>query len=202
MIDNGLKGVLSMVIAIFGMLLLFIIIFAVFYYFKYLRKYIEYDLDENLDVSSDAFGNGDTLPVRHTGRGEDISPSLKLGTVKADAKSIAVIMDDPDTPIGTFTHWVVWNIPANVSFIPEGIQKEKTISSLGNACHGKNGYLTTGYRGPKPPRGIGVHTYRFKVYVLDTELKLKSSTGKNRLLIAMKGHVIQYGVLTGRFGSW
>jgi hypothetical protein len=162
---------------------------------------MEDDHEVNLCVSSDVFENGGIIPKRYTGRGEDISPPLKLGPVMAEAKSIAVIMDDPDTPIGTFTHWVIWNIPANTGFIPEGIPKEKTVSSLGNACQGRNGYSTAGYRGPKPPRGLGTHTYRFKVYVLDTELALRSGAGKRQLLRAMKGHVIQHGILTGRFGS-
>lgn len=186
---------------IIGICLFLIIAFAVVYYLSCLKNVTEEDHEDNLCVSSDAFENGGTIPIRYTGRGEDKSPSLKLGTIMNGAKSIAVIMDDPDTPIGTFTHWVIWNIPSTVNDIPEGISREKTLSSLGNACQSKNGYLTTGYRGPKPPRGIGTHTYRLKVYVLDTELKLRSNAGKKLLLRAMKGHIIQYGILTGRFGN-
>lgn len=185
---------------IFGVCL-FIIMTAVIVYFSCLRKEKEDDPEVNLSVSSDAFENGGIIPKRYTGRGEDISPSLKFGSVRAEANSIAIIMDDPDTPIGTFTHWVVWNIPAHICFIPEGLPKEKTISLLGNACQGKNGFFFTGYMGPKPPEGFGSHTYRFKVYVLDTKLALSGNTGKKRLLRAMKGHIIQYGILTGRFES-
>lgn len=189
---------IGMIYILCGISIFTVLSLTILYYFSFAR--VEYDYEINLNVSSDSFENYGFIPERYTGRGEDISPSLKIDKVIAEAKSIAIIMDDPDTPIGTFTHWVVWNIPANISYIPEGLPKEKSIALLGDACQGKNGYLTTGYRGPKPPRGTGAHLYRFKVYVLDTELKLKSSAGKNQLQRAMDGHVLQYGILTGRFG--
>jgi Raf kinase inhibitor-like YbhB/YbcL family protein len=184
-----------------GICLFIVVVVAMIYFFSYIKIEQDYEPKVNLKVSSDAFENDGIIPKRYTGRGEDISPSLKFETILPEAKTIAIIVDDPDTPIGTFTHWVVWNIPSNVSIISEGIQKGKILSSIGNARQGKNGYLINGYRGPKPPNVTGTHTYRFKVYVLNTELTLKSNAGKKQLLRAMKGNVIQYGILTGRFRS-
>lgn len=154
----------------------------------------------NLSVSSDAFENVGTIPIRYTGNGDNVSPSLKFGPIASGAKTIAIIMDDPDTPMGTFTHWVVWNIPADRSVIPENIPDGATVASLGNANQGRNGYLVNGYRGPKPPKGTGIHAYRFKVYVLDTKLTLSNNAGKKDLLNAMKGHILQYGKLVGKSG--
>ena len=154
----------------------------------------------NVKITSNAFTEGGNIPVKHTGRGEDISPQLKLNQVGDRAKSIAVIMDDLDHPFGMFNHWVIWNIPADNNIISEGIPREKVVDSLGEAIQGKSHYGGKHYyRGPKPP--FGTHEYSFKIYVLDTVLDLPVETGKYELQKAMKGHILQYGVLTGRFGK-
>lgn len=155
----------------------------------------DYSLTENLKVTSDAFTEGGMIPTKFTGRGEDISPNLKLAEISPDAKSIAVIMDDHDHPLGIYNHWVIWNIPVS-NEVPEGISHGKIVNSLGGAVQG-NGYGRHKYRGPKPP--YGTHRYKFNVYVLDTTLDLSSDSGKAELVQSMKGHVLQYGSLTGKY---
>mgnify|MGYP001083179788 CR=1 FL=1 len=151
---------------------------------------------EALAVTSSAFLEGGKIPVKHTGRAEDISPELKLSAVSEKAKSIAVILDDLDVPgMGILTHWVIWNLPVQ-NFIPENIPHGEVVPSLGNAVQGI-GYGKHRYRGPNPPHGS--HRYRFHVYVLDKRLDLSGDSGKNELLKAMEGHILQYGSLTGQF---
>lgn len=162
------------------------------------RDYV--NSENNLKVTSDAFEEGGIMPVKYTGKGEDISPSLNWGELDSKAKSIAIIMDDLDAPVGIFNHWVIWNIPASFSGIPEGVPKEEVVESLGNAVQGKNEYGGKHYyRGPLPP--FGTHRYIFKVYVLDTQLNLNHNTDKKGLQKAMGGHILQYGTLMGKFGA-
>ncbi|NLV35208.1 MAG: YbhB/YbcL family Raf kinase inhibitor-like protein, partial [Clostridiaceae bacterium] len=145
-------------------------------------------MTENLKVESDAFENGGNIPVKHTGKGEDVSPSLMLDGICQDAVSMVVIMDDLDFPLGTYNHWVMWNIPASFSVIPEAVPKQTVVSSLGNAVQGKSNYGGKHYyRGPLPP--FGSHTYVFKVFVLDTMLELDSEAGKSQVMKAMDGHI-------------
>lgn len=152
----------------------------------------------NLDVTSRAFEDGGIIPKKYTGRGDDISPPIKLGAIDKKGKTVAIIMDDLDHPLGVYNHWGIWNIPAGFSDIPEGISKEENVKSLGNAVQGKSDYGSKHYyRGPKPP--FGTHKYVFKVYVLDTTLHLNQSSGKKELQRAMEGHILQYGILTGYF---
>lgn len=154
----------------------------------------------NLVITSSAFENGGMIPKRYTGKGEEKSPPLNIRGVDPRAKSIAIIVDDPDIPIPflSFTHWVVYNIPADVSEIEESIPHEEVIKALGGALQGKNGFMRIGYIGPKPP--FGTHTYRFMVYTLDTVLDLKAGAGRKRLERAMEGHILQTGLLEGKFG--
>ena len=151
---------------------------------------------EKIEIKS-VFGNNEKIPKKYTCDGEDISPPLEISNVSEGAKSIAIIVDDPDAPFGTFTHWVIWNIPPT-SKIPEAIPKGKEISDPFTARQGKNDFGNYGYGGPCPPPGKP-HRYFFKVYVLDVMLELKDGS-KDELLKAMEGHVIQYGELVGLYG--
>ena len=155
------------------------------------------DMDMGVKVSS-VFGNGEFIPSKYTCEGQDISPPLKLEGISGNARSIAIIVDDPDAPIGTFVHWVAWNIPP-VGEIPEGIPKSGNISSPLKMVQGRNDFGRIGYNGPCPPRGHGVHHYHFKVYVLDTELNLRPGASKRDLERAMEGHIIQKGELIGLY---
>lgn len=145
---------------------------------------------ENLKITSEAFTDGGSIPKKYTGRGEDVSPPIKIHSINSEARSIAIIMDDIDHPLGVFNHWLIWNIPASFAEIPEAIPKKEVVLSLGNAVQGKSAYGGKHYyRGPKPP--FGTHKYIFKVYILDTELDLKRNSGKKELQEAMEGNILQ-----------
>ena len=155
----------------------------------------------NLVITSSAFENGGFIPKQYTGKGEDKSPPLEIKGVTPRAKSVAIIVDDPDIPIPflSFTHWVVYNIPVNIAKIEENIPREEVIKVLGEALQGKNGFRRIGYMGPEPP--FGTHTYRFMVFTLDTVLDLNPGATRKQLEKAMKGHILQTGLLEGKFGT-
>lgn len=127
------------------------------------------------------------FPEKYTCDGEDISPQIKIYGLSDEVKSIAIIVDDIDA--GKFVHWLIWNIKATDT-IPEGIPKEKTVTSPIKAVQGKNDFGKIGYNGPCPPHGK--HRYYFRVYALDKMLNFSGEDRKS-LEEAMKGHVIQYG---------
>lgn len=140
-----------------------------------------------LQISSPAFGQEGTIPARFTCEGEDLSPALHIADIPDHAKSIALIMEDPDAPRGTFDHWIVWNIKPTKD-IAEG---QRTGIS------GTNSAGKTGYVGPCPPSGS--HRYYFYVFALDIELDLEAGAGKEKLHQAMAGHIIGQGTLMGRY---
>jgi Raf kinase inhibitor-like YbhB/YbcL family protein len=145
-----------------------------------------------IEVSSPAFEPGGAIPRKHTGEGEDVSPALTWTGVPDETKEIALICDDPDAPTpAPWVHWVVYKIPADRTGLPEGDTQ--------GALEGKNDFGGTGYGGPMPPRGHGVHRYHFKVYALDTELEVAAGLTKERLLKAMEGHVLAEGELIGTY---
>jgi Raf kinase inhibitor-like YbhB/YbcL family protein len=155
---------------------------------------------DSLIVTSRAFHDG-MIPDFYAKKGGDHSPPISISGVDERAKTFAIIALDPDIPIPfmTFTHWVVYNIPADVAEIPENVPHGGTIPSLGNAMQGRNGMGGMGYMGPNPP--FGTHTYRFLVYALDEFLDLKAGASRKRLEQAMKGHVLQTGILTGSYSA-
>lgn len=174
------------------LLLLFIALFVIGLVFR--GKDIKMDSDiPVLEVTSPDFAHLGAMDTRFTGRGEDISPELHLNNLSEQAVTVAVIMDDLDTPLGVYCHWVIWNITPR-TVIPQGIAHGETADNLGDAIQGI-GYGKHRYRGPKPL--FGSHRYKFNVFVLDCELMLSSDTGKAKLLEAMNGHIIQYGYITG-----
>jgi len=150
-----------------------------------------------LIVECNDLRNGDKIPLKYTGRGDDISPEFILKNLFSNGKTIAIIFDDLKFPIlGTYNHWVIWNIPA-MDIIPGDIPKGKILPNLGNAMQGI-GYGRYKYRGPKPPKGTQ-HEYQFNIYVLDCELNIKNNSRKKQLLQAMESHIIQYGLINGYF---
>jgi len=145
---------------------------------------------EKLTVSSAAFAEGAAIGAKYTCDGADVSPPLAIGITPAGTRSLALIMDDPDAPVGTWVHWVAWNIPAQTKAIPEN-------GLPADASQGRNGWNRNGYGGPCPPSGT--HRYFFKLYALDTTLTLPPSATKADLERAMQGHVLAAGQLMGTY---
>jgi Raf kinase inhibitor-like YbhB/YbcL family protein len=153
----------------------------------------------NLQITSTAFSEGQPIPAKYSCEGRDISPPLQWtlqSETPANAKSFALIMDDPDAPVGTWVHWVLYDLPANATGLPENAAKTQTISN--GAKQGMNTWPRLGYGGPCPPPGKP-HRYFFKLYALDTMLGLKPGLTKKDLLKAMEGHVFAEGQLMGTY---
>lgn len=148
-----------------------------------------------MTLSSPAFAEGGPIPARFTCDGADVSPPLALGDVPAQAQSLALIVDDPDAPRGTFVHWLVWNLPPTLAQLPEGVPPRDPPPALGELRQGTNDFHELGYRGPCPPRGE--HRYRFHLYALDARLDLAPGARRDELERALRGHVLAEARLTG-----
>jgi len=148
-----------------------------------------------LMVKSSAFKEGEMIPKKYTCDGEDISPPLSWEGVPEGTKSIAIICDDPDAPMGTWVHWVLFNLPPGTNTLPEAVPPEAVLEN--GARHGINDFRKLGYGGPCPPGGT--HRYYFKIYALDIVLGLQSGASKADLLKAMEGHVLSEGQIMGRY---
>jgi Raf kinase inhibitor-like YbhB/YbcL family protein len=144
-----------------------------------------------IDVRSTAFEEGGAIPPQYTCDGLDVSPPLQWSSIPEGTRSLALIVDDPDAPSGTFVHWAIYNLPPDTRRLPEDVPNRETLPS--GAVQGVNGAGTVGYSGPCPPSGT--HRYFFKVYALDTEL----DPGAEDLLRAMEGHVLAEGRLMGTY---
>ena len=148
-------------------------------------------------LTSKAFDHGGTIPKRFTCDGPDISPALSWNEPPPGTKSLALISDDPDAPVGTWVHWVAFDIPAGTRELPEGVAK--TADLPGGGKQGKTDFGRIGYGGPCPPPGKP-HRYYFKLYALDTQLNLKPGSTKADVESAMKGHILAQAELVGRYG--
>ena len=149
----------------------------------------------DIKISSSAFDEGGTIPLKYTCDGEDVSPPLEWSGVPEGAKTLVLISDDPDAPMGTWVHWVLFNLPATVNNLPEDIPPMQTLES--GAKQGMNDFRRIGYGGPCPPGGM--HRYYFKIYALDTEIDLEAGAAKPEILRAMEGHILAQGQLMGRY---
>jgi Raf kinase inhibitor-like YbhB/YbcL family protein len=145
----------------------------------------------NLMQLTSVFENNQLIPSKFTCDGENVNPELNITGVPKEAKGLSLIVDDPDAPSGDFVHWVMWNIGAETTQIKEN-------TNPAGAVVGKNDFGNNGYGGPCPPEGI--HRYQFKVYALDVKLDLPASAGKQELLAAMNGHILDQTVLVGNYG--
>jgi len=150
----------------------------------------------NLPLSSIAFKDGDSIPARYTCEGQDISPPLAWEEPPQNTGAFALIFDDPLASAGLFTHWVLFNLKANVRELGEGIPAPERIKN--GAIEGKSDFNMIGYGGPCPPPGK-VHHYRFTIYALDRPLDLPRGASRQQLLDAMKGHTLAQGQLTGTY---
>ncbi len=148
-----------------------------------------------LQLTSSAFSHSESIPARYTCEGEDLSPPLAWSGAPAGTQSFALIMDDPDAPGGTFVHWVVYNLPANVTSLPEGIRSDASLPQ--GAVHGQNSWGRRDYGGPCPPSGT--HRYFFTLYALDRQLSLAPGATKEALLQAMEGHILAQAQLMGTY---
>lgn len=149
----------------------------------------------NMEIRSSAFEEGAYIPWKYTCDGNDVSPPLEWSLVPDGTKTFALICDDPDAPMRTWVHWILFNIPGDMNQLPEDIPP---VEVLGNgAVHGMNDFRRTGYGGPCPPRGT--HRYCFKIYALDKVLDLGPGISKKALLKAMEGHLLAEGQLVGRY---
>ena len=142
-----------------------------------------------MEVTSSAFKDGGDIPSKFSCDGANTSPPLQISDVPAAAKTLVLIVDDPDAPSGLFTHWMVWNLSPQTSTISEG--------SAPGGVHGTNDFGKSGYGGPCPPSGT--HRYYFRVFALDRKLDLANGAKRSQLDAAMKGHVTAQGELMGRY---
>jgi len=142
---------------------------------------------ETLTIGSPAFADKDFIPSKYTCEGENINPAISIGNLPDGTRSIALIMDDPDAPSGTFYHWIVWNIR------PVEMIQENSLPGV----HGKNSYGKEKYNGPCPPSGT--HRYFFKVYALDKLLEIPKGADRKVLETAMEDHILAGGELVGLY---
>lgn len=148
-----------------------------------------------IQVTSAAFEAGGAIPAKHTCDGANVSPPLAWTAAPAGTRSFALIVDDPDAPSGTFTHWVLFNLPASATGLPEAVPPRPVLDD--GARQGTSSFRRVGYGGPCPPRGT--HRYFFKLYALDAMLDLESGAAKDDLTAAMRDHVLDEGELMGRY---
>ena len=148
------------------------------------------------ELSSSAFQAGATIPKKFTCDGPDVSPALSWTAPPAGTRSFALIMDDPDAPVGIWVHWVLYDLLPETRELPEGVPKQEQLPS--GARQGRNDFRRVGYGGPCPPAGPA-HRYFFKLYALDAMLNLKAGTTKADVESAMKGHLLAHAELIGRY---
>ncbi len=149
-----------------------------------------------MKLSSTAFEPGASIPKKFTCDGADVSPALAWSDAPAGTQSFALIADDPDAPVGTWVHWVLYDLPGATRDLPEGVAKQEQLPN--GARQGRNDFGKIGYGGPCPPRGPA-HRYFFKLYALDVKLNLKPGAPKSDVERAMKGRILVQAELIGRY---
>jgi len=150
----------------------------------------------NFHITSTAFSEGQPIPRKFTCQGSDVSPPLKWTGAPSNARSFALVADDPDAPVGTWVHWVLYNLPAASTDLAENTQKLAALP--GGARQGVNDFHQPGYGGPCPPPGKP-HRYFFKLYALDTLLDLKPGATKKDVERAMENHILGQAQLMGTY---
>ena len=148
-----------------------------------------------MEITSPAFSPGALIPPKHSCDGADVSPPLSFSGIPAGTRSLALISDDPDAPVGTWVHWVAWNLPADTRSLEDGVPKKETLAS--GVKQGTNDLGRAGYGGPCPPSGT--HRYYFRLYALDTTLNLPVNATKKDLEKAMQGHILAQAELMGKY---
>ena len=148
-------------------------------------------------ISSPSFSNGGDIAKKFTCDAADLSPQLTWNEPPTGTKTFALLVDDPDAPVGNWNHWTMWNLPPNLRGLPEDVKKEASLPD--GSLQGRNDFRKTGYNGPCPPPGKP-HRYFFKLFALDAKLDLKSGEGKKGLEAAMKGHILAQAEWMGKYG--
>ena len=148
------------------------------------------------ELSSSAFKENEVIPKQYTCDAEDLSPPLQWTEPPEGTKSFALISDDPDAPVGTWVHWVLYDLPPEAQELPEGVLTDETLPS--GARQGLTDFRRVGYGGPCPPPG-SYHRYFFKLYALDVKVGLPPRATKAKLLEAMEGHILAETQLMGRY---
>jgi hypothetical protein len=149
----------------------------------------------SFELTSPVFAPGESIPRKYTCDGDDVSPPLEWGDPPQGTQSFALIADDPDAPMGTWVHWVLYDLPAGTRALPESVPADPQLA--GGGRHGENSWPRLGYGGPCPPSGT--HRYFFKLYALDTMLDLESGATKRQVLQAIEGHVLAQAELMGTY---
>ena len=163
-----------------------------FLFFIFMASISKSQTTSNFKLISSAFEEGKPIPAKYTCDSSNISPPLSWSGLPEKTKSFAIIMDDPDAPMGTWVHWVIYNIPSTITSL-----EEKKSATEYKAIEGLNSWDEKGYNGPCPPGGT--HHYNFKLFALDIILAPKEGMTSNELLEAMKGHILGETTLTGLF---
>ena len=151
----------------------------------------------NILITSDAFREGEAIPTKYTCDGDDLSPALRWSDIPPNTKSFVLICEDPDAPSGTFTHWVLYNLPPTATEMPEGVSAEARLAN--GAIQGRNDFKRIGYGSPCPPPKDSAHRYFFRLYALDTELQLQAGARREDIVLAMNSHVLATGHLMGAY---
>ena len=154
----------------------------------------------SVSITSKSFSPNEPIPKKFTEDGANTSPALSWTGVPSGTVELALIVDDPDAPRPQpWVHWVLCKIPLTTSGLPESVPRDAALASLGGAVQGRNTWGRTGYDGPAPPKGHGVHHYHFKLYALDAALNAPAGIEKDALLKLMTGHVIAEGEVIGTY---
>ena len=149
-----------------------------------------------MKLTSTAFQDGKTIPVKYTGFDADVSPPLQWSGAPAATKGFALICDDPDAPMGTWVHWVIWALPAAATGLPEGVPARESLPD--GSRQGTSDFHRIGYGGPLPPPGKP-HRYYFRLYALDAEPAVRPGATKQELLRAIQGHTLAEAQIMGTF---
>ena len=148
-------------------------------------------------LTSSAFENGERIPEKHTADGADVSPPLTWTAAPTDTQELVLICDDPDAPVGTWNHWIVYGLAPDVTSLEEGVDRSPSVSDPG-LKQGLTSFNKVGYWGPAPPPGKA-HRYQFTLYAVSKELDLGPGAGKEEVLSAMKGNIIARTMLEGTY---
>ncbi len=155
----------------------------------------------SIKITSSAFKDGEQIPKKYTGEGDDVSPPLSWSDLPEGTQELVLICDDPDAPKETWVHWVIYKLPANLTGLPEGIPRQPRLKNPPGALQGRNSWPkdNIGYRGPLPPPGHGVHHYHFKLYALEAKLVIEPGQDESTVLREFEEHVLGKGDLVGTY---